>query len=288
MWLDGDHRPFNPGNHYHPGGNSKFHSAVLMLYRAEDFAPLRQMGSTTQGWPFGYDALQPYYQGVEDLYQVRGGIGEDPTEPPHSRRYNFPLLPDEPAIADLRNRLRRTGLHPCALPLGVDLDRWLAHVKTPWDAFPNTCGGKMDAETIGLAHALQHPNVTLTIGAKVEKLIEVGCRIAAVEVLRAGQLQRLLAQLAVLAAGAVSSAVLLLKSANTDHAKGLANELCCTNPVRDSSGESSVIAGVDEQTEQTDVQDPELARVQQDVQAPWLADDPLAGRRLSAIAVRQV
>ena len=37
--------------------------------------------------------------------------------------------------------------------------------------------------------------------------------------------------------------------------------LCCTNPIRDSSRESSVIAGVDEQTEHTDLQNPELARV---------------------------
>ena len=37
--------------------------------------------------------------------------------------------------------------------------------------------------------------------------------------------------------------------------------LCCTNPVRDSSCESSVIAEGYEQTEQTDLHDPELARV---------------------------
>ena len=37
--------------------------------------------------------------------------------------------------------------------------------------------------------------------------------------------------------------------------------LCWTNPVRDSSRESSVIAWVDEQTEHTDLQDPEMARV---------------------------
>lgn len=37
--------------------------------------------------------------------------------------------------------------------------------------------------------------------------------------------------------------------------------LCCTNPVRDSSCESSVIAGGHEQTEHTELQDPELARV---------------------------
>jgi hypothetical protein len=37
--------------------------------------------------------------------------------------------------------------------------------------------------------------------------------------------------------------------------------LFCTNPVRDSSRESSVIAVVDEQTEHPELQDPELARV---------------------------
>ena len=29
--------PFNPGNYYYVGGNSKFYGAVLMRYRAEDF-----------------------------------------------------------------------------------------------------------------------------------------------------------------------------------------------------------------------------------------------------------
>ena len=56
----------------------------------------------------------------------------------------------------------------------------------------------------------------------------------------------------------------------------------------DSSCESSVIAWADEQTEHADLQDPELARLQQGAQASGLADDPLAGRRLSAIAVRLV
>jgi hypothetical protein len=41
----------------------------------------------------------------------------------------------------------------------------------------------------------------------------------------------------------------------------VADRLCCTNPVKDSSCESSVIAVVDEQTEHTNLQDPELARV---------------------------
>ena len=35
--------------------------------------------------------------------------------------------------------------------------------------------------------------------------------------------------------------------------------LCCTNPVRDSSRESSVVAGLHEQADTADLQDPELA-----------------------------
>jgi choline dehydrogenase-like flavoprotein len=219
-WLDGAGKPFNPGNYYHPGGNSKFYGAVLMRYRAEDFSPLRHMGGTTPGWPISYADLEPDYQAAEKLYRVRGTLGEDPTEPPHSGSYAFPPVPDEPAVADLRARLKRLGLHPGALSLGVDIDRWLAHGKTPWDAFPDTCGGKMDAETIGLTQALQHDNVTLRTGARVVRLIAAGKRITAVQ-LEGGE--SLTAPVIVLSAGAVMSSVLLLASADAANPRGLAN-----------------------------------------------------------------
>jgi archaellum component FlaC len=54
--------------------------------------------------------------------------------------------------------------------------------------------------------------------------------------------------------------------------------LCCTNPVRDSSCESSVVAGLHEQTDTPDLQDQELARLQRSAEAPWLAD-PLVRSR---------
>ncbi|WP_309666223.1 GMC family oxidoreductase [Tabrizicola sp.] len=223
QWLDGEGRPFNPGNYYHAGGNSKFYGAVLMRYRAEDFAPIRHLGGTTPGWPIGYPAMEPWYQEAEALYQVRGTLGEDPTEPAHSGHYGFPPVPDEPAIADFRKRLQNIGLHPSSLPLGVDIDLWLKHGQTPWDAFPDTCGGKMDAETVGLAHALQHPNVRLETGARVLRLLTTGGRISGVEVQRDGRTERLATPLIVLAAGAVMSAALLLGSADADHPTGLAN-----------------------------------------------------------------
>jgi choline dehydrogenase-like flavoprotein len=222
-WLDAEGRAFNPGNYYYAGGNSKLYGAVLIRYRAEDFAPVRHLGGTTPGWPIGYGAIEPWYQAAEDLYQVRGTLGEDPTEPAHSGRYNFPPVPDEPAIADLRRRLAAAGVHPASLPLGVDIAVWLRHGETPWDAFPDTCGGKMDAETVGLALALQHPNVTLMTGTRVRRLIAAAGRVTALEAERAGRAERLSAPLIVLAAGAVNSAALLLGSADAEHPNGLAN-----------------------------------------------------------------
>jgi len=220
-WLDASGNPFNPGNYYYAGGNSKFYGAVLIRYRAEDFSPLRHAEGTTTGWPFPYTTLERWYQEAETLYQVRGQLGEDPTEPPHSGGYPHPPVPDEPAIADLRRRLIAAGLHPASLPLSVDIDRWLAYGQTPWDAFPDTCGGKMDAETVGLAHALQHPNVSLRTGAQVARL-DAGPD-GTITAIRLTSGETLGAPLIILSAGAVMSAALLLRSAADAHPGGIAN-----------------------------------------------------------------
>ena len=209
MWLDGAGQPFNPGNYYVAGGNSKLYGAVLIRYRAEDFTPLRHMGGVTTGWPISYDDLEPCYQAAEKMYQVRGALGQDPSEPRHSGMYDFPPVPDEPAIADLRARLSRAGVHPASLPLGVDIQAWLAGGQTPWDAFPNTGGGKMDAETVGLNLALQHPNVTFQPNARVLRLLAEDGRVTGVEVAGQGVVT---APLVVLCAGAVQTAALLLAS----------------------------------------------------------------------------
>jgi choline dehydrogenase-like flavoprotein len=218
-WLAPDGSRFNPGNYAFVGGNSKFYGAVMMRYRAADFGPLRHMGGTTPGWPFGYDTLAPWYDRAEALYQVRGQTGHDPTEPPHGAPYAFPPLPHEPAIADLARRLTAAGLHPAPLPLAVDIDRWLARAATPWDAFPDTTGGKLDAETAALTLALQHPNVRLQTGVKVERLEADGARVTGVLTTRG----RFTAPRIVLAAGAVHTAALLLRSATEAQPRGLAN-----------------------------------------------------------------
>ena len=217
-WIDGTGRAFNPGNYYFVGGNTKFFGAVLIRYRAADFAPIQHAEGETPGWPFAYAELEPWYSRAEALYQVRGALGQDPTEPPHSAPYPFAPVPDEPAIAKVRERMARAGLHPASLPLGVDIDRWLKGGATPWDAFPNADSGKSDAESCALAAALKYPNVELRTGARVTRLLPSadGRRIDGVEVTSGGETKTIRAKIVVVSAGAVMSAALLLRS-------GLAN-----------------------------------------------------------------
>lgn len=222
-WLDAEGRTFNPGNYAFVGGNTKFYGAVLLRYRAEDFRPLRHMGGVTPGWPIAYDALEPFYSAAERMYRVRGDVAGDPTEPPHSAPYPFPPVPDEPDIAELRRAFAEQGLHPSSLPLGIDLEKWLARAPTTWDAFPDSTGAKSDAESCALAEALRHPNVTLVTGTRVARLLSEGRRITGVEVEGPQGPATLCARMVCLCAGAVMTAALLLASANGDHPAGLAN-----------------------------------------------------------------
>lgn len=217
-WLTPDGGRFNPGNYACVGGNSKFYGAVMLRYREADFAPIRHMGGMTPGWPIDHATLAPFYARAEALYRVRGDASVDPTEPPHDA-YAFPPVPHEPEIVDLSTRLTKAGLTPSPLPLAVDIDRWLSRAQTPWDAFPDTTGGKLDAESAALVEALKHPNVTLRTGVKVRRIEVEGGRVTGL--MTSGG--RLTAPRIVLAAGAVHTAALLLRSADASHPNGLAN-----------------------------------------------------------------
>ncbi|MDW3225234.1 MAG: GMC family oxidoreductase [Paracoccaceae bacterium] len=223
-WLDSAGVPFNPGNYYNVGGNSKFYGAALIRYRTEDFNVVGHKGGATRGWPISYDDLEPDYQAAEQFYAVRGTLGEDPTEPAHSGDYAFAPVPDELDIANLRIRLNAAGFNPSSIPLGLDIDRWLAAGQTTWDAYPNTCGGKMDAETCGLAAALAHPNVELRTGTRVMKLEVADGLITGVVFRCSDRDETLTAPIIVSAAGAVQTAALLLASANDDCPTGMANK----------------------------------------------------------------
>lgn len=224
-WLGTDGESFLPGNYYYVGGNSKLFGAVMYRYRREDFLPRAHMDGASPGWPLAYDELAPWYQAAEQAFRVRGSVSDDPTEPPHVEPYAYPPVPDEPSIRKVRDRLARAGIHPASLPLSIDIDRWLARARTGWDGFPNTGTGKIDAEVGPLADALRYPNVSLVTGANVTRLETdaSGKRVIDAVYEKDGALHRISAGRFAVAAGAVQSAALLLRSANVRHPEGLGN-----------------------------------------------------------------
>ena len=88
-WYDKTGKPFQPGIHYFVGGATKLYGAALYRLRKEDFGELKHYDGISPAWPIGYDEMEPYYTKAEQMYQVHGARGEDPTEPPCQRALSF-------------------------------------------------------------------------------------------------------------------------------------------------------------------------------------------------------
>lgn len=233
-WYGADGRSFRPGLHYFVGGNSKVYGAALLRLRTRDFEALEHSEGLSPAWPLPYAAFEPYYGDAERLFSVHGARGEDPTEPPSTGPFPHPPVRHEPAIQALSDALAGEGQHPFHLPLGIRLDERDGR-PTPtsvcircdtFDGFPCPLNGKADAQVMCVDPAIAaHPNLELLTLAYVTRLETdaTGRRLAAVEVERRGQLERYSADIVVVACGALSSALLLLRSASTNHPHGLAN-----------------------------------------------------------------
>ena len=233
-WYDKHGTKFTPGLHYWVGGNSKVYGSALFRLREMDFSGIRHKDGISPAWPLGYDVFEPYYCQAEALFHVHGQRGEDPNEPWSSQPYPYPPVSHEPRIEEVNRQLQGEGLHPFHLPLGILLDEKDGK-PTPtspcircdaFDGFPCAINAKADSQVVCVDPTLAaHPNFTLLTGAYVSKLETdaAGRSIGDIHVTRDGQEERYSADIVVVACGALSSALLLLRSATDAHPKGLAN-----------------------------------------------------------------
>jgi choline dehydrogenase-like flavoprotein len=253
-WYDAESKAFQPQVHYCVGGATKMYGAALYRFRAEDFGELRHHGGVSPAWPIPYEAMEPYYTKAEQLYEVHGARGEDPTEPFASAPYPHPPVSHEPRIAALAEAFAAAGLHPFHAPCGVMLNESnMPYSKcvrcSTCDGFPCLVHAKSDAEVLGVRPALEHPNVTLLTNAEVVALNtnSTGTAVTEVVVERAGEnsgtgggvgagtsggmaeggdkgtREIYTADIVVVSCGAANTAKLLLRSATDKHPRGLAN-----------------------------------------------------------------
>jgi choline dehydrogenase-like flavoprotein len=148
----------------------------LYRLRKEDFGELRHYDGISPAWPISYEEMEPFYTKAEQMYQVHGLRGVDPTEPPRARPYPYPPVSHEPRMQQLFNDLNAAGFHPFQAPCGIMLDE--QHMENSrcircqtCDGFPCLVHAKSDAEVLGVRPALQYPNVTLLRNSQVVRLL---------------------------------------------------------------------------------------------------------------------
>jgi choline dehydrogenase-like flavoprotein len=229
-WFDSDGKSFQPQVHYFVGGATKLYGAALYRLRPQDFGELKHVDGISPAWPLSYDDFEPWYTRAEQLYQVHGNAGEDPTEGPRSAPYPWPAVSHEPRIQQIADDLVKGGYHPFHAPCGILLDEAQRSrstcIRCTWcDGYPCLVHAKSDAEVIAVRPLLERKNLTLLTGAEVVRLEtdDSGRTVTGVVVSRNGNQEVYRGDIVAISAGAANSAKLLLNSATDRHPRGLAN-----------------------------------------------------------------
>lgn len=228
-------KPFRPSHpHYFVGGSTKLYGAAMLRLRERDFEEVEHAGGVSPAWPISYADLEPFYHQAESWYWVHGAAGADPTEPWRSQPFPYAPLTHEPRIQKLNDDLLAHGLNPFPLPMGVRLGgedglpgpTTTLSLIAQFDGFPDPTESKADAHVVGIKPALQHANVTLKTHAFVEGLEtdSRGRKVTGVVVKGVdGERTTYSAETVIVAAGAINSAALFLRSRSERHPNGLAN-----------------------------------------------------------------
>lgn len=215
------------------GGGTVFYAGISFRYREIDFdaRPYIAENAMDPKWPITYSDLDPYYNKVESLLGVCGDLDADPYISPNKTGR---LLPPHDysqqgnLIAAVGKRL---GLRPFPTPLAVN--------RTAHNGFPAcenlTCctdyacpnGAKADSFTRILQPALENYDVELMTNTKALRLIQENpFKIAYLECvdLDTKTVFKIRAKVFVLAANAIQSAALVLRSANRWWPEGVGNQ----------------------------------------------------------------
>jgi len=219
-----------PGFSYHVGGNTKVYGAALFRLRERDLEQFQHRDGISPEWPIKYNDWEPYYTRAEELYQVHGKAGEDPTDPWRSQEYPHPPISHEPRIKEVFETLKACGIKPYPAPMGVRINEasplYSACIRCDTcDGYPCMVHAKSDSEVSAVRPALREPRVTLLTEAKVIRLYTnaSGREITGVIADVKGERRIFKADVVVVSCGAVNSSALLLRSANDKHPHGLAN-----------------------------------------------------------------
>ena len=134
------------------GGPSVFYGGVSFRFREADFHPPDDITADSGAkWPIDYADLENYYEEAEDILQIAGEEGIDPTEP--FRKNPFPQKP--PDYAAISKKIKKAAesmdLKPFHLPLAINYSenkRASCQLCTTCDTFACAIDAKNSLDTM--------------------------------------------------------------------------------------------------------------------------------------------
>ncbi|MCG8590291.1 MAG: GMC family oxidoreductase [Proteobacteria bacterium] len=205
-----------------PGGSSSLFGAALVRPGPSDFAAdahydPRLLPAEVGRWPIEFDEWLPYFDAAEELYRVAG----DHTAPmPHlgrrSRRYPAALPPLEPISQRLASAATARGLSPFRLPLAIDFGTCLRCPQCPGYLCPT--GARASSWRNAVVPAERTGLLEAWTGCEALELLSGRGRASQLRVRfpttgrETGREERVTAEVFLLAAGALETPALLLRS----------------------------------------------------------------------------
>ena len=205
------------------GGSSALFGMALERFFPNDFTPGQHHPNAHEAdlpaaWPISSEELKPYYAQAERLYRVRGGA--DPLKGDTDGTALLPPPRFSPASKELSAFLKAKGLNPYHLPLACE------HVPgcsgCQGYLCPRNC--KNDSARICLAPAIALHGATVLERCRLVKLEASKDAVTQAVCIQDGRTFTLTADTFVLAAGALATPAILLRSASADWPQGLAND----------------------------------------------------------------
>ena len=200
------------------GGPSVFYGTVSMRFREADFrANPVIVGESSACWPYTYKDLEPYYTRAEQILNIAGEAGTDPTEPYRSSPYPQKLNELSHTSRMIGNAAGKLGLRPFPLPLAINYSspggRNSCLACTTCDTFACAIEAKNDLATCVLPD-LMEKGLELKANTVVTRLVTDGKRAIAVECFdkKTEQKSSYRGKRFVLSAGALGSPHVLLAS----------------------------------------------------------------------------
>lgn len=193
-------------HHQVVGGGSVFYGGAALRMRSADL----------DRWPLTYDELEPHYARAEVLLDVYGVAGADPHDPPRSTSYPRAPIDFTPPAQRLHDAAHTLGYRPFPLPMALnfrDPSRPLCILCNTCDGYPCRIEAKNDL-TVTVLRRAQAQGLEIRAGVIAVKLVINAGRVVEVECVDAdtGQAKTFAASRFVIAAGALQTPALLLRS----------------------------------------------------------------------------